>query len=88
MFQNQWWIAYRDAALETDFNRLDDRIEAAERSMAERTFFGGHVFPEELRELKDSWNSLQVSKKYQLVSQRLGREYVVALPFSTSIDVL
>jgi hypothetical protein len=76
MIQNEWWISYRDAALETDFNRLDDRIEAAERSMAERTSFGGDVLAEELRELRDSWDSLQSLKKYQRASQQLRPESV------------
>jgi hypothetical protein len=58
---------YRDAALETDFNRLDDRIEAAERIS-----FGGDVLAEELRELIDSWDSLQTLKKYQRASQQLS----------------
>jgi hypothetical protein len=72
MMENQWPALYMHAVLETDFNRLDDRIEAAEQSMAERTSFGGDVWGEELRELRDSWDSLQSLKKYQRASQRLS----------------
>ena len=69
--QNQWWISYRDAALETDFNRLDDRIEAADR-----TYFGPDASTDELRELTESWDSLQTLKKYQRASQQLRPESV------------
>jgi hypothetical protein len=62
------------AALETDFDQLDDRIEAAERAMAERTSFGGGVSAEEFRELEHSWDALQLLKEYQLASQRLRPE--------------
>jgi hypothetical protein len=72
MMENQWPALYMNAALETDFDSLGDRIEAAERSMAERTSFGGNVSVEELRELKDSWDSLQTLKKHQQASQQLS----------------
>ena len=66
---NQWSALYQKAALETDFNKLDDRIEAAERAMAERTSFGGDVSAAESRELHESWDALQILKKDQLASR-------------------
>jgi hypothetical protein len=66
MTVNQWSALYKKAALETDSNRLDDRIEAAERAMAERTSFGGDVSAEEFRELQESWDALQILKEDQL----------------------
>jgi hypothetical protein len=66
-----------NAALETDFDRLDDRIEAAERAMAERTSFGGGVSAEEFRELEHSWDALQILKKHQHASRRLRPERAI-----------
>jgi hypothetical protein len=74
MTVNDWSVLYRTAALETDFDRLDERIEAAERAMAERTSFGGEVSAEEFRELEESWDALQILKEDQLALQRLRPE--------------
>jgi hypothetical protein len=72
MTDNQRSALYKKVALETDFNRLDDRIEAAERSMAELASFGD-VSAAEFRELENLWDALQIVKQDQLASRGSGR---------------
>jgi hypothetical protein len=58
--QNEWRALYRHALLETDFGQLLERINEAEKAMAERASLDGEVSAEERRELENSRNSLRI----------------------------
>jgi hypothetical protein len=62
MSQNEWRALYRDAVLETDFGKLLERINEAEKAIAGRASLDGEVSAEERRELQDSRNSLRMLK--------------------------
>jgi hypothetical protein len=60
MSRNEWYARYRDAILETNFDKLLERIKEAENAVAERASLDGEVSAEERRELQESKNSLRM----------------------------
>jgi hypothetical protein len=58
MSNEKWRVLYRNAALETNFDKLLECIKAAESAIAERLSLDGTVSEEERRELRDSRKSL------------------------------
>jgi hypothetical protein len=62
MYKDQWWARYKDAVLETNFDKLEERIDAAERAIAERLSLDGAVPADERLELQDARNALRTLK--------------------------
>jgi hypothetical protein len=58
--RDEWRALYRNAVLETNFDKLVARIDEAEKAIAERVSLDGEVSAEERRELQDSRNSLRI----------------------------
>ena len=58
MKQGKWQALYREAILETNFDKLVERVKAAEKAIAERLSLNGEVSAAERRELQDSRNAL------------------------------
>jgi hypothetical protein len=58
MNQDKWQALYREAILETNFDKLVERVKAAEKAIAERLSLNGEISAEERQELQDSRNSL------------------------------
>ena len=73
MSNEKWFALYRDAVLETDFDKLLERISTAEKAIAERLSLDGQVSEEERRELQDSMNSLLILKKERTEHTELHR---------------
>lgn len=75
MSRDEWYSRYRDAVLETNFDKLLQRIDEAERAIAERASLDGQVPPGERRELQESKSLLQVLRKERIeLHNELGRE--------------
>lgn len=62
-YQEQWWELYRAAILETNWNKLEDRIKAAEDAIVKRASLNGEVSPDERVQLDDARNGLGVLKR-------------------------
>ncbi len=58
MSQDKWQTLYREAILETNFDKLVERVKMAEKAISERLSLDEEVSAEELRELQNSRNSL------------------------------
>lgn len=58
--RGEWRALYRSAVLETNFDKLVERINEAEKAMAERVSLDGEVSAQERRELENSRNSLRI----------------------------
>jgi hypothetical protein len=58
MVRNDWHALYRDAVMETNFDQLFQRVNEAEKAIAERLSLNGQVSAEERRELQNARNSL------------------------------
>jgi hypothetical protein len=65
LFKNQepWWGLYKAAVLETNWEKLEDRINAAENAIMKRSSLDGDVSPDERVALEDSRNGLRVLKQ-------------------------
>lgn len=59
MSNNGWHAKFREAVLETDSAKLLERIEAAEKSIAERGLFGKELTVEECLALETSLDQLR-----------------------------
>jgi hypothetical protein len=65
LFKNQepWWGLYKAAVLETNWEKLEDRINAAENAIMKRSSLDGDVSPDERVALEDSRKKLRVLKQ-------------------------
>ena len=71
--QEQWWELYKAAVLETNWDKLEDRIKAAEEAIAKRASLNGEVSPDERVELEDTRSALLVLKQEHRDSLRRGQ---------------
>lgn len=62
MYPAEWQELYRDAVSETDFDKLEERIVAAEKAIAERSSLNGEISLDERRKLQLSKEALQILK--------------------------
>jgi hypothetical protein len=60
MARNEWDALYRDAVLETNFDKLLERVNEAENAIAARLSLNGQVSAEERRSLQAAKNSLRM----------------------------
>jgi len=60
MFRNEWRALYRRAILETDVDKLLERVNEADNAIAERLSLDGEVPAGERRELQAAKNSLRL----------------------------
>jgi hypothetical protein len=63
MYEEPWWERYRDAILETNFDQIEERIEAAEKAIAARSSLNGEISLDERRKLQLSKEALQILKE-------------------------
>jgi hypothetical protein len=63
VYQHEWFERYKAAILETDTERMEGRIQAAEKAIAERLAMDWDVPAEEQLALRDSQEALQALKK-------------------------
>ena len=62
-YQEQWWGLYKAAVLETNWDKLEDRIKAAEKAITKRASLDGAVSHDERVELEDARTALLVLKQ-------------------------
>ena len=62
-YQERWWELYKTAIIETDWDKLEDHIRAAEEAIAQRASLDGEVSPDERAALEDARNGLGVLKR-------------------------
>lgn len=55
-----WSAAYVSAVLETDFSKMAEKIDRAERAISERAFRGSQIGPDEQRYIDGTIAALQV----------------------------
>jgi hypothetical protein len=63
--KSRWWTLYGEEVLESNFDKLEERIGAAEMAIAERSSQAGDVSARERLELQDALNALQVLREEQ-----------------------
>ena len=68
MQQEQWQTLYQEAVLETDSDKLKERIRSAEEAIAARSSLDGQVCHEERVALEDSQRMLQVLKRERVTN--------------------
>ena len=68
MQQEQWQTLYEEAVLETDRDKLKERIRLAEEAIAARSSLDGQVSHEERVVLEDSQHMLQVLKRERVTN--------------------
>ncbi len=68
MQQEQWQTLYQEAVLETDSDKLKERIRSAEEAIAARSSLDGQVSHEERVALEDSQLMLQVLKRERVTN--------------------
>jgi hypothetical protein len=66
MYPEQWWELYKAAILETDNNKLELHIRAAEESIAERLSRHEQTSVKERVALNDARNALGVLKQERI----------------------
>jgi hypothetical protein len=54
MYQEEWWMLYQDAVLETDRDQLGTRIRAAQQAIAARESFGEQLPADERTALSNT----------------------------------
>ena len=62
-YEERWWELYKLAIVETDWDKLEGRIRAAEEAIAKRASLDGEVSPDERVALEDARNALGVLKR-------------------------
>ena len=62
-YQERWWELYKAAILETNWDKLEGRIKAAEEAIRKRASLDGQVSPDERVQLEDARNGLGVLKQ-------------------------
>jgi hypothetical protein len=70
----RWWSLYRDAVLETDPAKVEERIREAEEAIGARSSLSGQLPASEQSALEDACNRLQILKTERATSQALDRE--------------
>ena len=63
MIEYPWWEPYKFAVLETNRNKLRDRVNVAELAIRERASLNGQVSPEERIAIEDAMSALRMLKK-------------------------
>ena len=63
MIEYPWWDPYKFAVLETNRNKLRDRVSAAEQAIRERASLNGQVSPAERIAIEDAMSALRMLKK-------------------------
>ncbi|MFY9729434.1 MAG: hypothetical protein WBQ04_21410 [Candidatus Acidiferrales bacterium] len=63
MSEYPWWEPYKSAVLETDRNKLKDRVIAAEQVIRERASLDGQVSSEERIAIQSAMSALQMLKR-------------------------
>ena len=63
MIEYPWWGPYKFAVLETNRNKLRDRVNAAEQAIRERASLNGQVSSEERTAIEDAMSALRMLKK-------------------------
>jgi hypothetical protein len=63
--ESRWWTLYGEEVLESHFDKLEERIGAAEKAIAERSSQAGDVSARERLEPQDAPNALQVLREQQ-----------------------
>jgi hypothetical protein len=61
--QEFWWKLYREAVLETDDDKLHERVQAAQKAIATRSSPDAPVATEERLTLQESREALQILKQ-------------------------
>jgi hypothetical protein len=61
--QEFWWKLYRKAVLETDDDKLHERVQAAQKAIAARSSPDARVATEERLALQESREALQILKQ-------------------------
>ena len=72
-YQERWWELYKVAILETNWDKLGNRITAAEEAIIKRASLNGEVSPDERVQLEDARTGLQVLKEEHQDSLRRGQ---------------
>ena len=63
MNEYPWWEPYKSAVLETDRNKLKDRVIAAEQAIRERVSLDGQVSSGERIAIQDAMSALQMLRR-------------------------
>jgi hypothetical protein len=63
MIEYPWWEPYKFAVLETNRNKLRDRVSAAEQAIRERALFNGQVSPAERVAIEDAMSALKMLRR-------------------------
>ena len=63
MTEYPWWGPYKFAVLETDRNKLKDRVNVAEQAIRERASLDGQVSGDERIAIQDAMSALRMLKK-------------------------
>jgi hypothetical protein len=63
MIEYPWWEPYKFAVLETNRNRLRERVNTAELAIRERASLNGQVSPAERIAIADAMSALRMLKK-------------------------
>jgi len=63
MIEYAWWEPYKFAVLETNRNKLRDRVSAAEQAIRERASLNGQVSPAERIAIEDAMSALKMLRR-------------------------
>ncbi len=63
MIEYPWWEPYKFAVLETNRNKLRDRVNAAEQAIRDRASLHGQVSNEERIAIQDAMSALQILRR-------------------------
>ena len=71
MQTQQWWTLYRDAVLETDPAKVEERIRAAEEAIGARSSLSEQLPADEQSALENARDRLRILKNERATSQDL-----------------
>jgi len=63
MIEYSWWEPYKFGVLETNRNKLRNRVNAAEQAIRERASLNGHVSNEERIAIEDAISALKMLRR-------------------------
>jgi hypothetical protein len=63
MIEYPWWEPYKFAVLETNRNKLRERVNTAELAIRERASLNGQISPAERIAIEDAMSALRMLKK-------------------------
>ena len=63
MIEYPWWEPYKFTVLETNRNKLRDRVSVAEQAIRERASLKGQVSPAERIAIEDAMSALRMLKQ-------------------------